>query len=294
MTEAMRPFLRDRKRDVPLCGTEGAVRRIMEWFTSGSSIQGQLEDAQYNEPLYAQLGWQDERHFDVVSSFWTVFACAVIVETRENKAYARSRRYYTFPDYVNYVTPWVPGGKYGSGSGEKRTLSFPERYFMRPAIGDVVDSTLASFPKLREFASLTHTAANFSPCPPAPFNTAKGISLRVHDFLPLFTDLIETHGGETLRLRDRFRTTIPPERLQSWKNWLIQNRERLFLESYYETYEDADHCEHIRSIPFFAGQSLSHPLPQTKGEVEACLDEMVRRIYERAEKMAAFAALERA
>ena len=135
MTEAMRPFLRDRKRDVPLCGTEDAVRRIMEWFMSGSSIQGQLEDAQYNEPLYAQLGWQDERHFDVVSSFWTVFACAVIVETRENKAYARSRRYYTFPDYVNYVTPWVPGGKYGSGSGEKRTLSFPERYFMRPAIG---------------------------------------------------------------------------------------------------------------------------------------------------------------
>ena len=74
MTEAMRPFLRDRKRDVPLCGTEDAVWRIMEWFTSGSSIQGQLEDAQYNEPLYAQLGWQDERHFDVVSSFWTVFA----------------------------------------------------------------------------------------------------------------------------------------------------------------------------------------------------------------------------
>lgn len=45
--------------------------------------------------------------------------------------------------------------------------------------------------------------------------------------------------------------------------------------------------------PFFDGQSLTHPLPQTKEEVTACLDEMVRRIYDRAEKMSDFASLKR-
>ena len=111
---------------------------------------------------------------------------------------------------------------------------------------------------------------------------AKGTSPRVHDFLSLFADFIEARG-----------TPAAPERGQSWKNWLIRNRERLFLESYYEVYTASDGSEHIRGIPFFDGQSLTHPLPQTKEEVTAYLDEMVRRIYDRAEKMPDFASLKR-
>ena len=67
---------------------------------------------------------------------------------------------------------------------------------------------------------------------------AKGTSPRVHDFLPLFADFIEARG-----------TPAAPERGQSWKNWLIRNRERLFLESYYEVYTASDGSEHIRGIP---------------------------------------------
>ena len=290
MTEAMRPYLRDRKLDVPLRNKDDSVALILEWFLHGINevevpdrIAGQLEDAQYNRELYEKLGWQEERHFDVVSSFWSVFACAVIVEVHEN-VYPCSRRYYTFPDYVGYFTPRISGGKMGFGKGKDRNPSFEEKYFSNeyPAIRKVVDGTVASYPKLKEFAALTHSVANFSPCPAAPFNGAKGTSPRVHDFLPLFADFIETHG-----------TPAVPEMGQSWKSWLIRNRERLFLESYYEVYTASDGSEHIRGIPFFDGQSLTQPLPQTKEEVTACLDEMVRRIYDRAETMSDFASLKR-
>lgn len=290
MTEAMRPYLRDRKLDVPLRNKDDSVALILEWFLHGINevevpdrIAGQLEDAQYNRELYEKLGWQEERHFDVVSSFWSVFACAVIVEVHEN-VYPCSSRYYTFPDYVEYPTPRISGGKSGSGKGKYRNPSFEEKYFSNeyPAIRKVVDGTVAAYPKLKELAALTHSVANFSPCPAYPFNREKGISQRVHDFLPLFADFIEADG-----------TPAAPERGQSWKNWLIRNRERLFLESYYEVYTASDGSEHIRGIPFFDGQSLTHPLPQTKEKVTACLDEMVRRIYDRAEKMSDFASLKR-
>ena len=101
MEEATRPYLRDRKLDIPLRNKDDSVALILEWFLHGINevevpdrIDGQLEDEQYNRALYETLGWQEERHFDVVSSFWSVFACAVIVEVHEN-VYPCSRRYYT-------------------------------------------------------------------------------------------------------------------------------------------------------------------------------------------------------
>ena len=300
MTENRSPYLRDRKLDVPLHNKNDSVQLILEWFLHGIEevplphrIGGQLEDMPYNEKLYETLGWQAEQHFDVISSFWSVFACAVIVEVHAN-TYACRRQFYKFPDYINYFTPWISGGKTGTGKGRDRNPSFPEKYFSAqfPVIRKIVDGTLASFPKLREFAALTHSVANFSPCPPPPFNRTKGTWLRIHDFLPLFVDLIERQSGETSPLPNRYCThTISPEVLREWKRWLIQNRERLFLEGYYETSVDAEGNRHICGIPFFSGQSLSHPLPQTKEEVSACLDEMVRRIQARAEKMSGFAPL---
>lgn len=92
MEEAMRPYLRDRKLDMPLRNKDDSVALILEWFLHGINevevpdrIDGQLEDERYNRALYETLGWQEERHFDVVSSFWSVFACAVIVEVHEER-----------------------------------------------------------------------------------------------------------------------------------------------------------------------------------------------------------------
>ena len=58
MEEAMRPYLRDRKLDMPLRNKDDSVALILEWFLHGinevvpDSIDGELEDEQYNRALY--------------------------------------------------------------------------------------------------------------------------------------------------------------------------------------------------------------------------------------------------
>ena len=248
-----------------------SLQLMFRFFTSNVK---DLEQKSHNQELYEMLGWQDEMYFDVISSFWTVFACAVIMEVHDNKAYSRTAKYCCFPDYKTYFTPWIPGGKYGyiNKATGKREASFPQRYLEpREGIVRIVHSTVQSYPQLNELAALTHCVANFMPCPPPEYNHEKGLAEKVHDFLPLFVDFIDAHcesgSDETADM-------------QKWKAWLIANRERFCLEDYYTVQNN-----HIKGIPFFRTQSLNHPLPSTKSEITECLAEMTLRIRTRANRL---------
>ena len=78
-----------------------SLQLIFRFFTGNVK---NLEQKSHNQELYEMLGWQDEMYFDVISSFWTVFACAVIMEVHDNKAYSRTAKYCCFPDYKTYFT----------------------------------------------------------------------------------------------------------------------------------------------------------------------------------------------
>ncbi|MCG4469692.1 hypothetical protein L0P50_12390 [Lawsonibacter sp. DFI.6.74] len=116
----------------------------------------------------------------------------------------------------------------------------------------------------RELAALTHTVANFMPCPCSSYNALKGTREQVRDFLPLMADYAERQGN------------------QEWKDWFLFNREKYCLEDYYYIYTGEDHTAHLKGIPFFRSQSLDHPLPRTEEELTECLDEMIKRIRVRA------------
>lgn len=292
MVDKMQLLLHDKKEELQLKNQGDSINKnqknpiklIMEFFSTNNKTIGDLENSKYNQDIYENLGWQDEKCFDVISSFWTIFACAVIREVHDNKEYGQSKRFYNFPDYINYSTPWIPGGKNGYINDKgKRQDSFPERYLKLFRTMSIVNSTISSYPKLNEFAMLTHSVANFMPCPPSPYNAAKGLVKRVHDFIPLFIDLIDAHCelGESVTNREcQFEVNL--ETLQSWKNWFVSNRRKYCLEDYYYIYTGKNNIEHIKGIPFFKSQSLSNPLPRTKNEIEECLDEMIKRIYARA------------
>lgn len=286
-------LLQDKKEDLPLSGKDDPIELIMEFFASDDQTIGHLENLPYNREIYEELGWQNEKHFDVISSFWTVFSCAVITEVNGNSAYSRSKRFYRFPDYIYHHVPWVPGGKNGYVRDGEKQLSFPEKY-RNPefeGIKAVVTSTVSSYPKLKELAALTHSAANFMPCPSVPgtrentYNHMKGIGERVHDFLPLMVDFIERHCGDEAFRAQVGGVTVDGETLRGWKQWLISNREVYRLEDYYECCTDERNVTQIKGIPFFQTQSLDDPLPRTAGEVAQCLDEMVRRIQNRAGRL---------
>lgn len=281
-------LLKDRKKDLPLNNQGGSIKLIMEFFSTNNEDIGHLENPKYNQDIYENLGWQDETYFDVISSFWTIFACAVIREVNDNKEHSRSKRHCNFPDYTNYLTPRIPGGKYGYENADGiRQPSFPERY-LEPRMGivSIVNSTISSYPKLNELAALTHSIANFMPCPSSPYNAAKGLVRRMHDFIPLFIDLIDAHCGQgksiTYANPQRGQVEVNVITLQDWKDWFISNRSKYCLEDYYYIYTDKDNNDHIKGIPFFKSQNLSYPLPCKENEIVECLDEMVKRIRVRA------------
>ena len=123
---------------------------------------------------------------------------------------------------------------------------------------------LARKSQYRELAALTHTVANFMPCPCFSYNALKGCKEQVRDFLPLMADYVDRQGA------------------QEWKDWFILNRKKYCLEDYYYIDTGEDHAAHIKGIPFFRSQSLDHPLPRTEEEITECLDEMIKRIRVRA------------
>lgn len=283
MNDKLQLLLHDNKEDLPLLeDKENSIKLIMAFFATQNPAIRDLENVSYNHDLYDTLGWQDESCFDVISSFWTLFACAVIREVHDNKAYGRFKRFYNFPDYINHSTPWIPGGKngYENAYGE-RADSFPEKYLKLSRTQSIVESTIRSYPKLNEFARLSHSVANFMPCPSSPYNEAKGIVKKIHDFLPLFIELIDTHCKIKKSVIVN-QIEVDLKTLQGWKNWLISNRKKYCLEDYYYIYTDENQIEHIKGIPFFKAQSLDYPLPRTENEIEECLDEMIKRIHIRA------------
>ena len=108
MMDKMQLFLKDKKEELPLRNNRDSIKLIMEFFSTDKSDITDLEKPIYNQESYQNLGWSGEC-FDVISSFWSVFACAVIREVNDNKEHSRSKQYCNFPDYINYFTPWIPG-----------------------------------------------------------------------------------------------------------------------------------------------------------------------------------------
>ena len=67
---------------------------------------------------------------------------------------------------------------------------------------------------------------------------------------------------------------------ENWIQWLTQNREACFLHEYYFPLEDD-----IIAIPEFNGQSIEHPIPRTKKELEESLQIKTTRIFSRMMRM---------
>jgi len=204
---------------------------------------------------YAALGWPAEGYADVIASWWTT---------------ARSALALTAEDLRH---PYTPPRK---------------RRFAAQVVED--DPGLAGFlavldgsphaavgHRLRRLAALTHSIANFMPCPPK-FNNDKGARYRAtaHDYLNLEAD--------SLQVRHE-RAPSPDRWIVRHHDFLVGNRSRFCLQDWY----DVDRDGRLVGIPLFQGQSLDHPVPGTVDEAAACLGEMVARIERRAARIVATA-----
>lgn len=285
-------LLEDRKGTLNIGDNKSNVHRIMCFFSDFKDTH--LERREYNKQYYQELGWMTEEYFDVINSFWTIFKCALIECVHTDERFTKYKKNYRFS---NTGVPLVPGGKQTHQaivSGRKmEVLGFPDRYKTYKTNSDlsqIVEATEDKYTALNDLASCCHCVANFSPCP-ALFNSAKGIMHSVYDFMPLMVNWIELHSGKISESKTQIvcdnGDSLSCEEVESWKKWLIDNREAYCLEEYYCVFSDEQDPtqKHIKGTPFFERQSLEHPLPTNEAEVRECINEMVVRIKNRAHRL---------
>ena len=292
-------FLKDKKEELLLRNKGDSIKLIMEFFSTNNKNIGHLENPNYNQDIYENLGWQNETDFDVISSFYSVFcrglAWTCSEKTCKNYCIKLTGKWQQCPPFiidksgvfkVLYSVPQENGPDYHFMKKEtlaKKILDSETIY------SNVCKELIEKIEEYADLAALTHSVANFMPCPPG-FNKAKGLVNEIYDFFPLFIDLIDSHckAEKSITFYDykqQSQVEIKVETLQSWKEWLIANRETYCLEDYYIIYSDQKNVKHIKGIPFFKTQSLNNPLPRTESEVMECLDTMIWRIQERANRL---------
>lgn len=208
--------------------------------------------------IFKKLDWCEHKIYsDAINSFFTTYSFAI--HTYEDESTAL---------YENSVV----FGKAGKDFISHRKL----------LKGDKFQNyiTINNFEYLQTLAKLTHTIGNFTPCLDNEFNSLKGVLFDVKDYLPLMVDKIEKCLGENVGINDKASgKSISVEELRKWKKFLISNRMKFFLEDYYYI-QKQDENEKMIGIPMFKTQSLEHPIPN-KEELEECIKEMNKRIYNR-------------
>lgn len=310
MTEAEKAkeaFLKDNKKQY--FNMPDPIDRIMEFFAAdvlddedkvfaeGEIYRPNDLEIEARNEIYEKLGWKNEEanaekhEFDVINSFYTIFVCALVsysesIKDTENFWKALNSKITANWTCRVFGTGTTTALKYAA-QNELRDIS--KKAYAKKVLdsGNIQQKILRDFIKnakyanvLKDLASQCHSVANFMPCPNTPFNTVKGFHKRVCDFFPLMIDLINEEKEITYTYKEEKRT-VPQKEVQKWKAWFIENREAYCLEDYYDI---VDGC--LLGKAFFDGQSLDNPLPKKESELTECLSEMVKRITDRAEKLA--------
>jgi len=238
------------------------IGELFQFFTS------KKEDVEYGEQAkrkYQQLGWSNNKHFDIINSFWITFSLLM---------------HFYFPqDYPIAEAGNVKIYKYHS----KHFYSFPEKYFLENSEErKKVEDLYAKNPDISKLAELCHSVANFMPCP-KNFNSCKGLLNDVKDYLPLMVDKIQACVDNDTDLKYYNKdneVVIDKNTINKWHSFLADNQKKYCLDMYY-TVDGLI----IKGIPFFTGQTLLNACPKNAEEVEECLWKMTKGIERRAEQL---------
>lgn len=251
-----------------------------------------FESTDQMKTLYKELdlGWEEFENYDILNSFWNVFLCAAAIDccspiekkplfrfdedkvnveqdfsnAKEQAVYRKEikKEYFVVP-YLKYIR----GEEVhcGNRSKDKQIL-----------MDNLLDSK--KYSSLNGFANVLYNVGNITPIPDIQFNIAKGQVAK--DSLTIFIEIIKRNitNKKEIELDNHERITVVQQ--ENWIQWLTQNREACFLHEYYFPLEDD-----IIAIPEFNGQSIEHPIPRTKKELEESLQIKTTRIFSRMMRM---------
>ncbi|MFZ3579518.1 hypothetical protein [Virgibacillus sp. DJP39] len=258
--------------------------RIIKRYELGT---GDYENSILAETAFIRLGWSNNSK-DIINSFWGTFTCALVEQSKENswtysdvsKGQCTDSLYDFDNDFKITYCAWNPTTKlWGKFVFSKN--KFGEKFFAENNLHrEKAEFLLDKYPEFIDYADICDSIANFTPCPSYPYNSLKGFLPDVKDYLNLMVDKIQEciDSGKGMKYDNDKKTTIAKiGDLIKWKNWFITNQKAYHLEEYYSIENDR-----IKGIPLFEKQSLSHPIPKDEEEVKECVNEMMRRINNRA------------
>lgn len=172
--------------------------------------------------IYNYLEWGIKPPSDTIDSFITIYSFALLIYYPNN---------FYFDDSINSVRVLENGNRKKQIVSENYLLCEPEgsNSFRFEDYEKV--NNLDSIQKL---AQITHSFGNFMPCPPPNYNTVKGTSNEIKDFLDLM--LNKVNGNKEIKCTG---IKISKEEREEWNKWFANNKTFLLIdESYYQIIED--------------------------------------------------------
>lgn len=282
MEEIMLNYIDDIKQYDGLKQFNSSIERMMKRYELD---KGSYEYSKWAESLFDKLQWKSDTK-DIITPFWKLFSAAMVCFSEKKEYYrGRWRTENVRPTYV-----FVDNNIYYRTEYNKRDneIGFPMkksklggRYLEGGNVHtEYIDAVISDFNELLELAEITDSMANFAPCPDSPFNTLKGFLPEVSDFLNLMVDKIQFCFDEKLELRYvDYRGCVYAaniEQMGAWHEWFLENRERYYLQDYYDIEENK-----LVGRPLFSTQSLNYPLPLRTEEIHECAKNIIKIIHNR-------------
>lgn len=276
-------YLEDIKKYDGLKKYNSSIERMMKRY---ELEKGSYEYSRWVKPLFDNLQWKTDTK-DIITPFWKLFSAALVC-VAEKKEYYRGkwkivnvRPTYVFVDNnIYYRTEYNKRDNEIGYPIKKSKLG--AKYLEGDNVHTMyIDAVMSEFNELFELAEITDSMANFAPCPGSPFNTLKGFLPDVSDFLNLMVDKIQTcfEGKKDICYMDYSGNvyTANVEQIEAWHSWFLKNRERYYLQDYYDVKGDR-----LIARKLFTSQSLDYPLPLTCEEIHECAENLIGIIRNRA------------
>ena len=287
-------FLFDIKQDKePLNKFLDAVERILKRY---EIEDGNYEISDFAKQKYEKLNWNYYKDYDIAIPLWSTLTAAMVERSSRHGDEIKNKGQFLYQLDKNGIEYYVYNPStnlYEYMYLSKKILG--KKYFYKANIHHkALDEVVHSYPQIAIYSAISDSIANFMPCPPFPYNSAKGFLQEVKDYLPLMINYIQTKK-ESIQSENKkdsdiiFQTdsfVVKVKDIKDWYDWFVDNREKCFLEDFYVIDENESGNVRIKGIPLFKGQDLNNPLPKEQGEIEECLKNLIIITINRALKMA--------
>lgn len=216
----------DLKENTAIGDYKDSIEKFFKWKVTKNIIHCEKDIA--NLEMYKELGWLDtssdeklfkQTNFDIINSFINIYTFALLIFYPNKFSYVDSYKSVKVKNIGRFQN--ANSLKYLTGNTDDGRKTF--------------ESFLAvnNLKCILELAQLTHTIGNFMPCPPAPYNTAKGLCNDVKDFFDLMFVKINDEKLITYSVSQNGKyipKRVDEQDIKKWKEWFKENKKDIFID----------------------------------------------------------------